>query len=166
MPGKENLDLLEQGPHGIVQVMMTFLLFAPASKRWLGWRKTENPEGSAQVHFVTFIVQSYFDWRRYSFALRVISDILGAAVLKVMDQKTLVKRRWSLKVHITGYIKTHFESLPDTISKIFDQEQFARHSLFEGIRLSPQTSKTVSESTATIAYPWQNHGRLQRFADN
>ena len=30
---------------------------------------------------------------RYSFALRVISDILWSSCLKVMDQKTLVKRR-------------------------------------------------------------------------
>ena len=28
-------------------VMMTFLFFAPASKRWLGWRKTENIEETA-----------------------------------------------------------------------------------------------------------------------
>ena len=39
--------------------MMMFLLFAPASTKWLGW--TENPEGTAQVDFVTFTVQSYFD---------------------------------------------------------------------------------------------------------
>ena len=29
------------------RVMMTFLLFAPASTKWLGWRKKENPEGTA-----------------------------------------------------------------------------------------------------------------------
>ena len=46
----------------------------------------------------------------------------------------------------------HLESLPDTSSKIFDQKQFARHpfSLFGGIRLSPQTSKT-NESTASLS---------------
>ena len=69
--------------------MMTFLLFAPASAKWLHDDvKTENPEGTAQVDFVTFIVQSYFDT-----LLRYSVTICGAVVLKVMGQKTLVKRR-------------------------------------------------------------------------
>ena len=82
-------------------VMMTFLLFAPASKRWLGWRKTENPEGTAKVDFVTFIVQSYFDT-----LLRYVLSVTfcGAAVLKVINEKTLVKRRWSYKAPTTVYI--------------------------------------------------------------
>ena len=50
--------------------------------------KTENPEGTAQVDFVTFIVQSYFDT-----LLRYAVTFCGAVVLKVMDQKTLVKCR-------------------------------------------------------------------------
>ena len=50
--------------------------------------KTENPEGTAQVDFVTFIVQSYFDT-----LLRYAVTFCGTVVLKVMDQKTLVKRR-------------------------------------------------------------------------
>ena len=61
--------------------MMTFLLFALA-------RTTENPKGTAQVDFVTFIVQSYFDT-----LLRYAVTFCGAVVLKVMDQKTLDKRR-------------------------------------------------------------------------
>ena len=32
-------------------IMMTILLFAPASKRWLGWRKTENPKGTTACIF-------------------------------------------------------------------------------------------------------------------
>ena len=85
-------------------VMMTFLLFAPASKRWLGWRKTANPEETAKVDFVTFIVQSYFDT-----LLRYVLSVTfcGAAVLKVMNEKTLVKRRWSYKVPPTVYIYKH-----------------------------------------------------------
>ena len=60
-----------------------------------GWDdvKTENPEGTAQVDFVTFIVQSYFD-TLLSYAVTV----WGAVVLKVMDQKTLVKGRGGYKV--------------------------------------------------------------------
>ena len=38
--------------------------------------KTENPEGTAQVDFVTFIATLIF---RYSFASRVISDILWSS---------------------------------------------------------------------------------------
>ena len=34
---RKTLHLLEQGPRG-----MTFLLFAPASTKWLGWRKTQK----------------------------------------------------------------------------------------------------------------------------
>ena len=62
--------------------------------------KTENPEGTAQVDFVTFIVQSYFDvlLRRYAVTF------CGAVVLKVMDQKTVVKRRGGYKVRLTVYI--------------------------------------------------------------
>ena len=50
---------------------------------------------------MTFMVQSYFD----TFLRYVVSvTFCGAAVLKVMDQKTLVKRRRSYKVRITMYI--------------------------------------------------------------
>ena len=63
---------------------MTFLLFAPASTKWLQDDvKTENPEGTTQVDFVTFIVQSYFDT-----LLRYAVTFCGAVVLKIMDQKT------------------------------------------------------------------------------
>ena len=50
--------------------------------------KTENPEGTAQVDFVTFTVQSYSDT-----LLRYVVTFCGNVVVKVMDQKTLVKRR-------------------------------------------------------------------------
>ena len=50
---------------------------------------------------MTFIVQSYFD-TLLCYVLSV--TFCGAVVLKVMDQKTLVKRR-SYKVRITVYIQ-------------------------------------------------------------
>ena len=55
---------------------MTFLSFTPASERW--------------VDFVTLVVQSHFDT-----LLRYVLSVTfcGAVVMKVMDQKTLVKRR-------------------------------------------------------------------------
>ena len=51
---------------------------------------TENPEGTAQVDFVTFIVQSQFDT-----LLRYVLSVTfcGAVDFKVMDQKTLVRHR-------------------------------------------------------------------------
>ena len=89
---------------------------APASTRWLGWR--QDHEGTAWVDFVQFIVQSYFD-THLRCALSV--TFCGAVVLKVMDQKTLVKRKWSYKVRIAVYIYfNHLESLPDTSSHVFD----------------------------------------------
>ena len=70
----------------------------------------------------------------------------GAVVLKVMDQKTLIKRRWSYKVRITVYILTlgefarhkftnlWLETLPDTLSLALT-----------GIRLSPKQVTGTSE---------------------
>ena len=82
---KKNLDLLEQGPRG----MMMFLLFPPASKRWLGWPQ----------------IRSGIFCDNYCTDILVLSvKFCGAAVLKVVNQKTLVKRRWSYKVRITVYV--------------------------------------------------------------
>ena len=73
--------------------MMTFLLFAPASTKWLldGLKhKKSRRDRLQQVDFVALIVQSYFDTlRRYVLSV----TFCGAVVMKVMDQKTLVKRR-------------------------------------------------------------------------
>ena len=50
---------------------------------------------------MTLIVQSYFDT-----LLRYVLSVIfcGAAVMKVMDQKTLVNRRYSYKVSRIVYI--------------------------------------------------------------
>ena len=45
------------------------------------------------------MVQSYFDT-----LLRYVVTFCGAVVLKVTDQKTLVKRRGGYKVRLTVYI--------------------------------------------------------------
>ena len=50
---------------------------------------------------MTFIVQSYFD-TLLCYVLSV--TFCGAVVLKVVDQKTLVKRRGGYKVRLTVYI--------------------------------------------------------------
>ena len=72
--------------------MMTFLLFAPQVRNGQDDVKTEDLEESAQVDFVTFIVQSYFE---QDTLLRQVLSVTfrGAVVFKGMDQKTLVKRR-------------------------------------------------------------------------
>ena len=106
--------------------MMTFLLFAPASTKWLGWRKDRKSGRDRSGRFCEIYCVVIL---RYSFALRAVSmTFCGAVVLNVMDQKTLVKRRWSYKVRITVYIITlgefarheftnlWLETLPDTLS--------------------------------------------------
>ena len=77
-------------------VIMTFLLFAPASKRYFG----KSPKGPLRL-ILWNLMYTYFDT-----LLRYVLSVAlcGAAVLKVMDQKTLVKGRWSYKVLITVYI--------------------------------------------------------------
>ena len=69
---------------------MTFLLFAPAGTKWLGLRKERKSRRERLGRFVTFIVQSYVD----TLLRHVLSvTFCAAVVLKVMDQKTLVKRK-------------------------------------------------------------------------
>ena len=55
--------------------------------------KMDNPERTTKVDFVTFIVQSHFD-TLLCYVLSV--TFCWVAVLKVMDQKTLVKRSMKL----------------------------------------------------------------------
>ena len=105
------------------------------------------------VDLVTLIVHSYFDT-----LLRYVLSVTfcGAVVMKVMDQKTLVKRRWSYKVRRTVYILTLSKfarheftnlwleafcwTLPDTLSLSLTW-----------IRLGPKQARRVNDSTA-IAY--------------
>ena len=111
---------------------------------------------------MTLIVQSLFDT-----LLRYVLSVTfcGAVVMKVMDQKRLVKRRWSYKVRRTVYILTLSEftrheftnlwletfswSLPDTLSLSLT-----------GIRLGPKQARRANDSTASLS------GRLQKFADH
>ena len=120
--------------------MMTFLLFAPVSTRWLRWLKTV-------WHLLWILLSTLF---RY--------------VLSVIDTRWSSSRFLNLwtKNHslsadevircIYLCIYKHFESLPDKKSQICHWKHFARHSfsLIGGIRLSPQTSKT-SKSTASLS---------------
>ena len=89
-----------------------------------------------------------------SILLRYVLSVTfcGAVVMKVMDQKTLVKRRWSYKVRITLYILTlsefarheftnlWLETLPDTLSLSLT-----------GIRLGPKEARRMNNSTASLS---------------
>ena len=76
--------------------MMTFLLFAPASAKGLGWRKDRKCRRDRSGRFCDIYCADTL--------LRYAVTFCGAVVLKVMDQKTLVKSRWSYKVRITAFI--------------------------------------------------------------
>ena len=103
-------------------------------------------------------MQSYFD----TFLCYMLSAMFcGAVVMKFMDQKTLVKCRWSYKVRRTVYILTLSEfarheftnlwletfswTLPDTLSLSLT-----------GIRLGPKQARRVNDSTASLS---QNDGQ-------
>ena len=92
------------------------------------------------VDLVTLIVHSYLDT-----LLRYVLSVTfcGAVVMKVMDQKTLVKRRWSYKVRITVYILTPSEFCQTRVDKSLIGN-LARHSFsfFDRNKTRPQTSKT------------------------
>ena len=90
----------------------------------------------------TLIVQSYFD----TLLPYVLSlTFCGTVVMKVMDQKTLVKHRWSYKVRITMYILTASEFCQTRLHKSLIGN-LARHflifSFFDRTKTRPQTSKT------------------------
>ena len=112
-------------------VMMTFLLFTAASKRWLGCGRTENPrprrDGLSWFcdNYCTVIL-------RCSFALRVIGDILWSCYL---DEDKMC-------VFDCVYISSWRDCLETICQTLF-------LSLW-GIRLNPKTSKT-SESTASLS---------------
>ena len=76
-------------------------------------------------------------------ANRLSVSFCGAVVMKVMDQKTLVKRRWSYKVRITVYILTPSEFCQTRVHKSLIGN-LARHSfsLFDRNKTRPKTSKT------------------------
>ena len=76
---RKNLDLLGQGPRGI---MMTFLLFAPASTKWLGWRKDRKSRRSRSGRFCYIYCTVTL---RYSFALH--SDILWSSCFESYGPK-------------------------------------------------------------------------------
>ena len=76
--------------------MMTFLLFCVRKYEMV--RMTQRHK-IPKVDFVTLIVQSFFDT-----LLRYAETFCGEVFLKVMDQKTLVKRRGGYKVRLTVYI--------------------------------------------------------------
>ena len=64
--------------------MMTFLLFAPASTKWLGWRKDRKSLRDRSGRFCDIYCAVIL---RYSFAPRVISDILWSSCFESYGPK-------------------------------------------------------------------------------
>ena len=69
--------------------MMTFLLFALASAKWLGCRKDRKSRRDRLGRFCDIYCAVVL---RYSFALRVISDILWSSCYESYGPKELVMR--------------------------------------------------------------------------
>ena len=92
---------------------MTFLLFTPANKRWLGWKKKkkENPRGDL-LRWVCGTYCTVILW--YSLALRVISDILWSSCFECYGPKdSPYMRGWFYSVGITVNIYKNLESFPN-----------------------------------------------------
>ena len=86
-------------------------------------------------------------------ANRLSVSFCGAVVMKVMDQKTLVKRRWSYKVRITVYILTLSEFARHEFANLW-LETSVLDSLslsLTGIWLGPKQARRVNHSTASLS---------------
>ena len=149
-------------------VMMTFLLFAPASKRWFDCaRNTWYPRATSNRFRATVYLSLYISKQSKMYKTTIIGwgfcDIRNNQGLGKCYEPRPLARLITLTstLSISDITKTssnnclmykNLEILPDTSLQIFDKKQFAEHSfsLFGGIRLCPQTSKT-SESTASLS---------------
>ena len=92
--------------------MMTFLLFAPASTRWLRWRTDRKSWRDRLGRFCDIYCTVIL---RYSFVLRVISDILWSSCFESYGLKDTRQALYNCV-----YTSKHLESLPDMSSQIFD----------------------------------------------
>ena len=131
--------------------MMTFLLFAPAITKWLGWRKDRK------------------SWRdrlgRFWHLLCSHTSILFCVTCYQWHSvEQLFWKLWT-KRHSLRADSKHLESL--LAARVYKSliGNLARHSfsLFDRNKTQPQTSKM---SEQRLAYHWQNDGRLQKFANN
>ena len=86
--------------------MMTFLLFAPASTKWLGWRKTQKIP-KEQLTIGRFCDINCAVILRNSFALRVISIPANSHALSV----SLTPAGWKLRSHAGSRLRTNFSRL-------------------------------------------------------
>ena len=92
------------------------------------------------------MVQSHFDT-----LLRYEVTFCGAVDLKVMDQKTLVKRRGGYKVRLTVYYTNTWRVYQTRVHKsLIYIGNLSRHSfsLFDRNKTQPQTSKTSEQRLA------------------
>ena len=84
----------------------------PASKRWLGWRKTENPRGNRLCWccetYCTVIL-------RYFFASRVISDVLWSSCFESYGPKDTRQAQMTLVSKLHLHIPHNAPYLPPKI---------------------------------------------------
>ena len=128
--------------------MMTFLLFAPASTKWLAWCKDRKSRRDRLGRRCDIYCAVIFPDTLLRYVLSV--TFCGEVILKVMDQKTLIKRRWSYKLRRTVYVLTlsefagheftniWLETLPDILCLSLT-----------GLRLGPKQARRVNDSTAS-----------------
>ena len=129
--------------------MLTFLLFAPASTKWLGCGKDRTSPMDRIGRFCDIYCEVIL---QHSFALCVISDILWSScfsesyALWTKILTTLVKRRRSYKVRITLYTINTWRVCQTRVHKSFTGN-LARHSfsLFDRNKTQAQTSKTSEQ---------------------
>ena len=116
--------------------MMTFLLFGPASTKWLGWRKTQkNPK--EQLTIGRFCDINCTVTPRYSFALRVISDILWSSCYESYGPTICEFARHEFT---NLWLETFSWTLPDSLSLSLT-----------GIRLGPKQARRANDSTTSLS---------------
>ena len=145
---------------------MTFLLFAPASTKWLGWRKDRKSRRDRLGRFCDIYCAVILG---YSLALRV--TFCGAVVLIVMDQQTFVKRGWSYKMRITACVYINTWRVCQTRVHKSLIGILARHSFslfLTGIRLSPKQARQVNKGyliTSNTMDDYRNSPTIKFCAD-
>ena len=138
--------------------MMTFPLFAPATTRWLRWRKDRKSRRDRLGRFCDIYCTVLL---RYSFALRVISDILGSNCFESYGPKDTSQAQTKfLDAYNCVYITLKWKVCQIRVHKSLIRN-LARQSfsLFDRNKTQRQTSKT-SESTVSLSL------EVQKFADN
>ena len=120
--------------------MMTFLLFAPARTKWLGWRKDRKSRRDRSGRFCDIHCAVIL---RYSFALR--SDILWSSRKDVVLEIVLLRRKVNMmgKIFSSSFVRDCSLSLPErwTIREIrWQPNSVLTYSLFTDVLGNPSST--------------------------